>query len=86
MSDGSARPPVESETEILLVQDGTVSVGKLCFDDDENADGYIVHPANEPSLNPEALQLVQQHCPQHLETKTSVVLICPLELAERMEF
>ncbi|MBL7717276.1 MAG: hypothetical protein JNL72_00465 [Flavipsychrobacter sp.] len=85
-ADGSTVPQVESETEILLVQDGTVSVGMLCYDDDDYKDVYIDHPENERELNPEAIRLVKEHCPQHLATKTSVVLICPEELAARMQF
>lgn len=86
LADGSTRPQVESETEILLVQDNGVSVGKLGYDDDDYKNVYIDHPENEAELNPEALQLVKDNCPQHLATKTSVVLICPEELAAKMVF
>jgi hypothetical protein len=85
-ADGSTVPQVESETEILLIQDGEVSVGMLCYDDDEYKDVYIDHPGNEQALNPEATQLVKDNCPEHLKTKRSVVLICPGELAEKMVF
>lgn len=84
--DGSTVPQVESETEILLIQDGTVSVGMLCYDDDEYKNVYIDHPENEAELNPEAIQLVKNNCPQHLQTKTSVVVICPEDLAAKMVF
>lgn len=85
-ADGSTVPQVESETEILLIQDKTVSVGMLCYDDDEYKDVYIDHPENEEELNPEAMELVKANCPQHLATKTSVVVICPEELAAKMIF
>lgn len=85
-ADGSTVPQVESETEVLLIQDRVVSVGKLCYDDDDYRNVYIDHPENETELNPEALQLVKDNCPQHLTTKTSVVVICPEELAEKMVF
>lgn len=84
--DGSTVPQVESETEILLIQDRTVSVGMLCYDDDDYKDVYIDHPENEEELNPEAIALVKANCPQHLETKRSVVVICPEELAVKMIF
>lgn len=84
--DGSTVPQVESETEILLIQDKTVSVGMLCYDDDDYKDVYIDHPENEVELNPEAMALVKEHCPEHLQTKSSVVVICPEELAGKMIF
>lgn len=84
--DGSTVPQVESETEILLIQDKTVSVGMLCYDDDEYKDVYIDHPENEEELNKEAMELVKANCPQHLTTRTSVVIICPEELAAKMIF
>ena len=82
-NDGTTSPRVENETDILLVQDGTVSVGMLCYEEDY-ADVYIEHPDNEAELNPEAMQLVKDNCPEHLKTKASVVLICPEELAQKM--
>ena len=85
-ADGSTNPQVESETEVLLIQDRTVSVGKLCYDDDDYKNVYIDHPENEADLNPEAITLVKANCPQHLTTKNSVVVICPEDLAAKMVF
>jgi hypothetical protein len=86
MDNGTTKPQVESETEILLIQDGEVTVGRICYDSDDYTELYIDSPINELLLNKEALQIVKDKFPDYLKTPTSVILSCPENLAEKMEW
>jgi hypothetical protein len=85
--DGSTSPQIEDDIAILLVQDGEVTVGKLSYDTDNDfASLAIDSPVNEDALNSEAAALVKVKHPEYLKTLTSVVLVAPDELAEKMKW
>lgn len=84
--NGTTEPAV-TEIEILLIQDGEVTVGLLGYDDENDPNTlYIDSPINEAELNPEAEALIKKLHPEHLKTQTSIVLVAPPELAEKMEW
>lgn len=86
LANGSTNPAIEEETEILLIQDGEVTVGMLTCEGDDISSTYIDSPINEEELNKEALELVKARFPEYLETKSSIVLVAPEEIAAKMEW
>ena len=86
LNNGTTKPQVESETDILLIQDGDVSVGRICYDSDDYSELYIDSPVNEIVLNKEAYKLVKEKFPEYLKTPSSVILICPEDLSAKMEW
>ncbi len=85
-ANGETKPYVDSGTEILLVQDGTVSVGKLNYNPNEFYSTEIEHPTNQEELNPLAINIVKSKKPELLSSDISHVLTCPIDIKVKMKW
>ena len=83
---GETKPHVDSGTEILLVQGGKVSVGKLNYDPNEFFSTEIEHPTNQEDLNPLATEIVKSKKPELLNSNIAHVLTCPPDIKDRMNW
>lgn len=77
-ADGHREPDVPFGTIILLIQEGTVSTGKLCSDPTFGIS--IEHPKNSGDIDMHALDIVTRLKPNYLKGKESILVICPKEL------
>jgi len=80
---GRTEPFVPSGTEVLLIQNGRVEVGKL-FYTLNTLENYIEHPENNKKLSQKALNIVKAKNPELLESEDSVILICPMSIKNEM--
>ncbi|MDR3678585.1 MAG: hypothetical protein P4L41_01390 [Flavipsychrobacter sp.] len=86
-ANGTTTPQIEDDIEVLLIQDGEVTVGKLSYDTENDFSSLAIDsPLNEDELYKEANALIKKMYPHYLDTLTSVVLVAPIELAEKMEW
>jgi|GEM_PF-3437650 len=83
---GETIPQVDSGTEILLVQDGKVSVGKLNYNPNELFSIEIEHPTNQEDLNPLATEIVKSIKTELLNSDISHILTCPSDLKNKMNW
>lgn len=81
---GETKPRVDSGIEILLVQNGIVSVGRLNYDPNEFFSTEIEHPANQKDLDSLATEIVKSRRSELLTSGISYVLTSPINSNERM--
>ena len=87
LANGATRPQIDGDTEILLIQDGEVTVGMLTYDVENDLGTLAIEsPLNEAELNPEAMKVIKENYPEHLKTPTSIVVVAPAGLAELMQW
>ena len=85
-ADGRTYPEVNSGSPILLIQDGTVQVGKLNLGDEYDLNIEIEHPTNQAELNPIATTLIKGKKPQYLKSEVSVMVLCPNTISDKMKW
>ncbi|MBS1531347.1 MAG: hypothetical protein JSU01_13660 [Bacteroidetes bacterium] len=83
-ADARIEPNVVSGTEIILIQDGEVSVGKIFYQKNHDPEVYIDHPENENDLIKRAAELVKKKNSKLLEENDAVILTCPKEIIKLM--
>lgn len=81
---GQTEPYVPSGTDILLIQDGTVQVGKLFQDPYEPESVYIDHPKNQTDLGFRATKIIQEQKPEYLKSEIALTVICPGDISKDM--
>lgn len=87
LADGTTKPQIEDSIEVILVQDGEVTVGMLSYDTENDMSSLAIDsPINEVALNVEATALITKLYPQYLKAEDAIVLVAPEELAEKMEW
>jgi hypothetical protein len=82
-ADGRTDPYVPSGTEIVLIQKGTVEVGRLFYIPD-TFDTYIDHPLNNLELSQNVLEIIKLKRPEFLKSDNAVILTCPEEIKKEM--
>ncbi len=85
-ADGRTSPEVNSGVPILLIQDGTVEVGKLNLGEEHDFNMEIEHPTNQAELNPIATRLIKGKKPQYLKSEVSVIVLCPNIISDKMKW
>ena len=86
-TDGNIEPDISPKTEVILIQDGLVKVGRLLFEKDIEDSLQIEHPNNEEDINKLALDLITSQRPQYLkEDEDAIVVTCPDQLNTQMEW
>ena len=85
-ADGRTSPKVNSGSPILLIQDGTVQVGKLNLGDAFDFNMEIEHPTNQAELDPIAFKLIKNKKPKYLKSETSVIVLCPNAISDMMKW
>jgi|GEM_PF-3507479 len=87
LPNGRTTPQIEDDTEVILIQDGAATVGMLTYDVENDFTTLAIEsPVNEEELNGEATALIKQHYAEYLKTDTSIVVVAPAELAEKMKW
>lgn len=81
---GKTNPYVPFGTEILLIQDGIVQVGKLLQDPDDKDSVYIDHPKNQTELDFRATKAIEEQKPEYLLSDVALIIICPAEISKDM--
>jgi hypothetical protein len=81
--DWRTEPPINSLTEIILIQNYKAEVGRIIIDELKINNSHIEHPKNMSDLNIVATELIKQHNPKLFESPTSIIVLCPMELAEQ---
>lgn len=82
LGNGTTEPRINSRTEIILIQNKTVTVGRLILDDKENQAFYIEHPENLIEVDKLALQFIQSKDLTLMETENSKIILCPKFISE----
>ncbi|WP_452231367.1 hypothetical protein [Lacinutrix sp. MEBiC02595] len=82
--DGKTKPEVESGIDIILIQDNTVQVGKLNLGKQYEFNMEIDHPKNQKELDILATKIIKEKKPEYLESKNSVIVVCPNHISGRM--
>ena len=85
-ASGVTEPYVPPGTDILLIQDGLVQVGKLLHDPDDLATVYIDHPKNQAELGRRAKKIVEKQKPEYLESDFALIVTCPVEISRDVEW
>jgi hypothetical protein len=85
-ADGRTSPEVKSGTAILLIQDGTVQVGKLNLDECYDFNIEIDHPINQTKLDTIATKLVESEKPEYLNSESSLIILCPQIISDAMNW
>lgn len=85
-ADGRTSPEVDSGSSILLIQDGTVQVGKLYLGDAYDFNMEIDHPTNQAELDAMATKLIKHEKPQYLKSEESVIVSCPKTISDKMKW
>jgi hypothetical protein len=83
-ADGKTLPEIKSGQAILLIQNGTVQVGKLNIGDSYDFNMEIEHPTNQLELKLIATELIENKKPDYLKSKYSIIIECPTEISELM--
>jgi hypothetical protein len=81
---GKTEPFVPFGTDIILIQDGTVQVGKLLQDINDEDSVYIDHPKNQAELDILATKEIVQRKPDYLQSDISLIVVCPIEISKKM--
>jgi hypothetical protein len=84
LASGRTEPPVPSGTDILLIQDGTVQVGRLLRDPDDTASICIDHPENQTDLDIRATQTISEQKPEYLKSKVALIVTCSADISKDM--
>ncbi len=85
-ANGRTSPEVDSGSPILLIQDGTVQVGKLNLGDAYDFNVEIEHPINQSELDVIATKMIKHLKPQYLKSRVSVIVSCPKTISDRMKW
>lgn len=83
-ANGKTKPEVESGINIILIQGNTAQVGKLNIGKEFDLYMEIDHPKNQNNLNALATQIIKEKRPEYLESKNSVIVICPDYISDKM--
>ena len=81
---GKTDPNIHFGTDILLIQDGTVQVGKLLQDPEDKESFYIGHPTNQTDLDILATKIVKEQKPEYLKSDVALTVTCPAEISKDM--
>ena len=81
---GQTKPYVPFGTDILLIQDGIVQVGKLLQDSDDPNSVYIDHPKNQSDLDVRATKIIQERKPEYLKSEIALTVTCPVDISKDM--
>ncbi len=84
-ADNTTEPAVPMGTPIILIDEEMIDVGKLEFQKEYNS-LTIAHPKNEGELKPRAKEMVLRKVPKLLNSKSSIVIVCPESIAQDMIF
>jgi hypothetical protein len=85
-ADGRTSPKVESGSPILLIQEGTVQVGKLNLGEAYEFNMEIEHPVNQTELDLIATKLIKREKPHYLKSEVSVIVSCPKTISNKMKW
>jgi hypothetical protein len=83
-ADGKTNPEVKTGSPILLIQNGTVKVGKLNLGESYDFNMEIEHPSNQSKLNIVATQLIENENPEYLKSEASIIVECPQTISDEM--
>src|SRR5688500_14603500 len=81
---GRTEPFVPFGTDVLLIQDGIVQVGKLLQDPDDENSVYIDHPKNQAVLDLKATEKVKELKPEYLQSDMALTVTCPIDISKDM--
>jgi hypothetical protein len=84
MGDGSTQPSIPDCMPRIVVQDKAVFAVDVWVRGDYGGHGET--PTNEPELITLADALIRTQAPEFLQRVNSTFLICPLEIAEQMQW
>jgi hypothetical protein len=84
MGDGSTQPPIPDCLPRIVVQDRAVFAVDVWVRGDYGGHGET--PINQAALIKLADALIQAELPELLQRTSSTFLICPLEIAEKMQW
>ncbi|MDO5981273.1 hypothetical protein [Flavivirga spongiicola] len=82
--DGKTVPEIASGTDIILVQNNTVQVGKLNLGEQYDFYMEIDHPKNQGDLDILATEIIKEKKPEYLKSKNSVIAICPKIISDKI--
>lgn len=82
--DGTTYPTVPSGTDIILIQNENVQVGKLNIGEQYDFYMEIDHPKNKKELDKIAIQLISDIKPEYLNSEESIIALCPKSISEKM--
>lgn len=77
-------PPIPFGTDVILIQDGSVQVGRLLQDPDDNESVYIDHPKNQVDLDLRAMKIITEQKPEYLRSDISLTVTCPTSISQDM--
>lgn len=83
-ADGKTVPEIASGTDIILIQNGTVQVGKLNLGEQYDFNMEIEHPKNQDELDIIATEMIQKKKAEYLKSKNSIIVICPKIISNKM--
>ena len=83
-ADGKTVPEILSGTDIILVQNSTVQVGKLNLGEQYDFNMEIEHPKNQSDLDILATVIIKEKKPQYLKSENSIIAICPKIISNKM--
>lgn len=83
-ANGKTVPQIISGTDIILIQNNTVQVGKLNLGEQYDFNIEIEHPKNKSELDIKATELIRKKKPEYLKSKNSVIAICPKIISNKM--
>lgn len=82
-ADWRIEPPINSLTEIILIQNFNAEVGRIVIDKLKIRNSHIEHPKNARDVNVIATELIKQHNSKLFKNLNSSIILCPKELAEK---
>ncbi|MCX2745420.1 hypothetical protein OO013_16190 [Mangrovivirga sp. M17] len=85
-ADGKTIPKIDSGSPILLIQNGSVHVGKINLGESYEFNMEIEHPTNKKVLDPMATKLIEKKRPEYLNSDKSIITLCPNEISDLMKF
>jgi hypothetical protein len=83
-ADGKTVPEIASGTNIILIQNNIVQVGKLNLGAQYDFNMEIEHPKNQNDLNLIATEIIKDQKPEYLKNANSVIAICPKIISNKM--
>jgi hypothetical protein len=81
---GQTNPHIPFGTDVLLIQDGAVQVGKLLQDPEDKDSVYIDHPKNQAGLHLRAMKIIKERRPEYLKSDIALTVICPADISKDM--
>ena len=82
--DTRIEPFVPSGTEIILIQNGEVSLGKIFYGEPNQHSLYIDHPKNQDDIVKTATELIYKKDKKLLKNEDMLILTCPTEIIKLM--